>query len=601
MRLQGFRSVISSPGLRTRRLAALSILLSLIAALFAGCDAVEQPKTTPFYAETAPPPVPEFRWSNGRLPKSLDPALAAAAPETDVVRALFEGLTEIEPKTLEARPAAAEKWSTDAASTTWTFTLRANAKWSNGKPVTARDFEWAWQRLAADVDTTAHPELLSNFKRQTAKESANVENRTAASPVKQSAEAVDEPAPETSPPAEGEPQPGVGADVPKEKDQAAVPRFAVRAQDDRTLLVTLEHPDPDLPKLVAHAIFRPVFDGKQPFDPTSAATGLVTNGAFRVTACGPQGVTLERSATYWNASGVRLERVRFVPAETAEVALDAYRRGELDAVTNFEFSPLVLKLLEPYSDFQRNTHGALNFYEVNYRKYPFDDRRVREALASAIEREKLTETELGGATRPAFQFLPFTDTTAEAIVQDAKHAAELLSDAGFPRGENFPAVRLVVNRNDVQLRIARSVARMWKQNLNIDTEMIVKETSEMEDVREAGDFDVIRRGVVMPTADEMASLNAILDGIGPSTGESQLSVAEAPPQQGREPGPKDPDGRQDDELFRVYAIPLYFPTSYSLVKPYVAGFEMGGLDAPILGDVRVDNQWQPKKAASESN
>jgi ABC-type oligopeptide transport system substrate-binding subunit len=137
--------------------------------LLAGCDAVEQPKTTPYYAEPVVPRDSEFRWSNGKLPKSLDPAQAAAAPETDVVRAIFEGLTEIDPKTLEARPAAAEKWSSDADAKTWTFTLRAGAKWSNGKAVTAGDFERSWQRLAAMAGQSAHPELFANFKRETAK------------------------------------------------------------------------------------------------------------------------------------------------------------------------------------------------------------------------------------------------------------------------------------------------------------------------------------------------------------------------------------------------------------------------------------------------
>ena len=143
-----------------------TVALFLLLLIMSGCDAVEQPKTTPYYAEPAPPKVAEFRWSNGKLPKSLDPAFAAAAPETDIVRAIYEGLTEIDPKTLEPRPGVAEKWSSDESFTNWTFQLRANAKWTNGSAVTARDFERSWQRLAAMGDAAAHPELLSNFKRE---------------------------------------------------------------------------------------------------------------------------------------------------------------------------------------------------------------------------------------------------------------------------------------------------------------------------------------------------------------------------------------------------------------------------------------------------
>ena len=84
--------------------ASVSLWLIFLSA----CSELEKPKTEPFYAQTAPPAKKEFRWSNGRMPKSLDPALAGAPPETDVVRAVFEGLTDTNPKTLEATPSVAE-------------------------------------------------------------------------------------------------------------------------------------------------------------------------------------------------------------------------------------------------------------------------------------------------------------------------------------------------------------------------------------------------------------------------------------------------------------------------------------------------------------
>src|SRR4029079_7831004 len=101
--------------------------------LLAACSEIQRTQPEPFYAETVPPPKQEFRWSNGKMPRSFDPARAAAAPETDVVRALFEGLTEIDTRTLEAVPAAAEKWSSSEDGRVWTFQLRKGARWSNGK------------------------------------------------------------------------------------------------------------------------------------------------------------------------------------------------------------------------------------------------------------------------------------------------------------------------------------------------------------------------------------------------------------------------------------------------------------------------------------
>jgi len=282
---------------------------------------------------------------------------------------------------------------------------------------------------------------------------------------------------------------------------------------------------------------------------------------------------------------------------------------------------LALKLLSPYEDFRRTTHSALNFYDVNTSKPPFSDRRVRQALSNAIERERLTEGEMEGLTRPALGFLPFGTRTKLKLSQDKDKARELLDEAGFPAGENFPVIRLVVNRNDTQQRIARSVARMWKQNLNLETEIIVKEAGELELARKTGDFDLVRRGVVLPTIDEAASFMAIFKspyepgeepveaiggarsptrGIQPNLnsvvgeGDSRTGVSSA----------ADTDGEmimtEEEAILELRAIPLYFPTSYSLVKPYISGFEINSLDALSLSNVLIDNNWQPKTTKGES-
>jgi oligopeptide transport system substrate-binding protein len=315
---------------------------------------------------------------------------------------------------------------------------------------------------------------------------------------------------------------------------------------------------------------------------------------------------LERSQTYWNRDAIKLERVQFVAMENAEHALTAYKSGDIDAVTNADFEPLALKLLEPFEDFRRRTHAAVNFYEVNHEKPPFDDRRVREALAIAIERDRLTEGEMEGLTQPALAFLPFGTNSDVKIIQDKEKALALFEEAGFPGGKDFPVIRLVVNRNETQQRVARAVARMWKQNLNIETEIVVKDNAEFEQARNAGDFDLIRRGVVFPTADELMSILAILKP--PQDPHEQGST------QPNEPGVEARDPQADSRkpldrpvaespdvtmseanaVYELWAIPLYFPTSYSLVKPYVAGFEMNSLDAPSLGDVSIDADWQPK-------
>jgi oligopeptide transport system substrate-binding protein len=315
---------------------------------------------------------------------------------------------------------------------------------------------------------------------------------------------------------------------------------------------------------------------------------------------------LEQSQSYWNRETIALEQVRLVASESAEQALNAYRAGEIDAVTNADFEPLALKLLEPFEDFRRRPHAAVNFYEINHEEAPFDDRRVREALAISLERERLTEGEMEGQTQPALSFLPFVTADETKIVQDKERAKDLMEDAGFPNGKEFPVIRLVINRNDTQQRIARAVARMWKETLNVETEIVVKENAELEEARVNGDYDLIRRNAVFPTADELMSILSILKppqnptatpepakGAGVEARDPKDLIAK--PQQSSSPvQAPDVTMSEANAIYELWAIPLYFPTSYSLVKPYVSGFEMNSLDAPSLADVSINSDWQPK-------
>ena len=610
--------------LRSGVFARLVVLAAV--ALSLSCSELEKPKGDVLYAEATPPRKQEFRWSNGKMPKSFDPALASAPPETDIARAVFDGLTDLDTKTLNESPALAEKWESSADFKTWTFHLR-NANWSNGDPITASDFVRSWKRLAAMGEKAPFGYLIDNIVGMRPKkgESATLPEMLASPPANHQLPIQPErvrpqtPAENQKPAANdtGPIQKSDTEEAGKKKTPAGVgEKIGVEAVSETELKVTLISPDKDFPKLVANPVFRPVFgDGKE------FASGLnpdfVTSGAFHITSAGSDGIVLDRSDSYWNRQAVNLERVRMIPQQNAEAALEAYKAGQLDAVTNAEFAPLALKLLSPYEDFRQTTHNALNFYEFNLERPPFNDHRVREALAIAIERERLTEGELKGSTTPATSFLPFDDQPHEQIEQDVDRARDLLDRAGFPDGENFPTILLLINRNDTQQRVARSVAKMWKDNLNINTEIVVKDAADLETARAAGDYDLVRRGLVFPTTDSTASFLAIFPPqheaekssepketdtsiaglhLGDKPATAVDNSAHAAPDAAR----SDPTFTEDRALFELRAIPLYFPTSYSLVKPYVRGFEINGLDAPSLRDVMIDSNWQPKTANGES-
>jgi ABC-type oligopeptide transport system substrate-binding subunit len=606
------------------------IFVLVFGLLTSACSELEKPKTDSLYAEATPPRKQEFRWSNGKMPKSFDPALASAPPETDITRAVFDGLTDLDAKTLKEVPALAEKWESSSDFKTWTFYLRTGAQWSNGDPLTAHDFVRSWKRLAGmgdkapfgylldnivgirskKVETPTLPELLSGQPSNRQMPLLPEQIRPKTQTEKQRTESNDE----------GPVKRAETEDSAKRKAAQAEAKIGLEAVSDTELKVSLINPDKDFPKLVANPVFRPVFgDGKE------FAGGLspdfVSSGAFHITSVGSDGIVLDRSDHYWNRPAVSLERVRLIPQESAEAALEAYKSGQVDAVTNADFAPLALKLLSPYEDFRQTTHNALNFYEFNLKRAPFNDHRVREALAIAIERERLTEGDMKGSTTPATSFLPFDDQPHEQLEQDTDRAQDLLDRAGFPDGENFPTVRLLVNRNDTQQRIARSVAKMWKENLNINTEIVVKDPADLEAARAAGDYDLVRRGLVFPTTDATASFLAIFQPEKETQGATdkkdadkqianllnntnQELQAENNSHTSLSTLHESPDIRptitEEQAIFELKAIPLYFPTSYSLVKPYVRGFEINGLDAPSLKDVIIDSSWQPKAVNGES-
>ena len=255
--------------------------------------------------------------------------------------------------------------------------------------------------------------------------------------------------------------------------------FGARAINEHTLQVTLQHADTGFPALVAHPVFRPV---KVPdADQTNRLESheLISNGAFLLSATETDKVQLQRAKTYWDDASVALDRVTFVNTTNAEDALSAYQAGEIDAITNAPFEPLALKLLAPYKDFRRSTFGALTYYGFNTSREPFDDVRVREALALAIDRERVSRDDLGGATEPAGKFLPEAMSGEKPVVDqtelleyDVNKARELLAQAGYPNGEGFPVIRLLINRNEQQRIVAQSIAAMWRSALNIETEIV---------------------------------------------------------------------------------------------------------------------------------
>ena len=571
---------------RPRFWLASALIFSLI---FTGCflDA----KVEPYYGRVTPRSSQEFHWSNGGLPQTFDPAFAAAPPDTDLVRAIFEGLTEYDPKTLTPVPAVATSWEPSNGGREWTFYLRDDARWSNGELVTAGDFVRSWRRIKSIGDLAPHTGLLANI--------VGAERRSGV----------------TAPPAgttKTQRKNGAGSagSAGKTTGKTNEGPFGAVAVSDRVLRVRLQRPDMNFPALVAHPVFRPVKMDDENVVARLSAGQLVSNGAFSVAPSEGERVLLQKADNYWDKQQVTLERVEFVGAKDAESAVAAYRAGEVDAVTNAAFEPLAIKLLAPYEDFRRTTYAALTYYSFNKAHEPFDDVRVREALTLGFDRERISKDDLGGATEPAKRFLPDAVTNSlkpvveksELLEKDYERARKLLEEAGFPNGEGFPKVRLLINRNEQQRVVAQSIAAMWLDVLNIETEIIIKPWDEYTAAINSGDYDVVRRGIVMQTTDELTNIRMLFPD-GPSSSE-QLQAQSSPANPTETPGRSNsrpatlgappPIETESQALNDLSVMPVYFASSYALVKPYVTGFDSNVLDAPSLKTVRINTDWKPQ-------
>ena len=263
------------------------------------CSELEKPKTEPFFADAPPPAKKEFRWSNGKTPKSFDPAFASAPPETDVVRAVFDGLTDTDSKNLQVVPAVAEKWEASGDFKTWTFYLRKDAKWSNGETVKAEDFVRSWKRLTEMGDKVPHYKFLTNIigmrKPETENKNPASENQEIDSVSRQAAN-QSLPFTKTQPNSNSSTNTAANTRIIEEKkteSKKAEPKFGIEAVDEFTLKVSLIKPDKEFPALVANPIFRPVYGDGKNLEGENLNADIVTNGAFRIFSIGQDGITLE--------------------------------------------------------------------------------------------------------------------------------------------------------------------------------------------------------------------------------------------------------------------------------------------------------------------
>lgn len=475
-------------------------------------------------------------------PEYIDPGVGEGRYESNIMRSLYEGLVQHDPKDLHAIPALAERWDLSPDKTTYTFHLRNNAVWTDGKPVTAHDLVYAWERVLNPKTGAKYAFAMFHIK------NARAYHRG-----------------ELTDPAQ----------------------LGFRALDDHTFEMRLEHPTPFILDLMCYPVFFPVprwaieAHGARWTQPEH----IVSNGPFALERWVSHKVlTLQRSPSYWDAANVKLAGIHFYPVEDMETALKMYEAGELDIA--WELPPNKEPQLLSHPHFQGGPQLATYYFTINITQPPVDNLKVRQALAHAIDRKALVDKYLFKINIAHASMVPAGlagYTPAAGLEFDPVKARALLAEAGYADPKTLPPLTLHYNTENRHRLVAQVLQQMWKTNLGIEVQLWNEEWKSYLKTRQALQYQISRSGWVGDYPDP----NSFLDLFASDSPQNQTGwkspVYDALLQ--RAAGEVDVAKRattlqQAEALLLTEApvIPVYTYMNTMLVHPRVQGFYSNLLD-----------------------
>ena len=394
---------------------------------------------------------------NGAEPLSLDPHQASGTWENRIIGDMLQGLTTDDPQGRPI-PGMATEWSTSPDGLVWTFKLR-DAKWSDGQPVTAEDFVFAWQRIMTTSPPAKYASILYVIKNAEKIYDGRIKDVT---------------------------------------------QLGVRAIDAKTLEVTLEHPAPYLPGLLTHYTSFPI--PKHVVEKVGKdwikAENFVGNGPYKLQQWKPNDfVHVVRNANYYDNANVCIDQIFFYPTADDNAAERKVRTGDLDINTNFSGSRLeeINKNLPGYA----RIHGytGLTYYIFNLRKAPFNDARVRAAISMTADREFVTKEILKAGQQPAYSLVPpgianyqtgamSTDFKGQSIEERLARAKKLLEEAGYGPEKPLKFTFSFRNSGD-NPRVAPVVQQNWAKIAPwVQVEILGAETQINYEKLRTGDFEL---------------------------------------------------------------------------------------------------------------
>ena len=528
----------------------LLLVLTFITVLASGCG-----------SKAAAPSVPAqvLRISVGSEPETLDPRKTVGLAEQQIIRQVFEGLITLNTKG-EFVPGVAEKWEVSPDGIKYKFFLRANAKWSNGDPVTAHDFEYSWK-------TTLSPELASRQAQMMY-------------PLK-NAEAYN-------------------------KRKATADEVGVKALDDRTLEVTLETPSAYFMSFVICPIYFPVNKKLASTNDkwASDVSTLIGNGPFKYSAWAHNSkIEMVKSDNYWDNNAVKLGKIEFVLSDSATTVINMLDNNQIDMSLISPPSQQIARLQKEnklvVSPFVAHYH-----YVFNTTKPPLDNVKVRKALAYALNRKAIVENLTRCGEPPALSwcapYLPDATPGSEFRKvggdyfkdHDVETAKKLLAEAGYPDGKGFPEITLLYNTDENHKAIAEAMQEMWKKNLGINIKPINQEFKVYMQARYSRNFELARRGWVGQYMDVMTAFETMLGGSSLNNSnwvnpEYDRLVNEAK---------ITPDNKKRMELLHqaekilmddMPILPIYYYMQHNTVRTYVKNYYVDGIQQLYLKEAYI--------------
>ncbi|MBK0347292.1 peptide ABC transporter substrate-binding protein [Aerococcaceae bacterium zg-ZJ1578] len=492
-------------------------------------------------------------------PPTVDPALASDSASGAIIKNVFEGLTMI--KENKAVPGVAESWEMSEGGLVYTFKLR-ESKWSNGEPVTAGDFEYAWKRVLNPETASEYASLLY---------------------IIQGAQAYNT---------------GEG----KEEE------VAVKAIDDQTLEVKLTAPVAYFPELIAHYTFMPVHKATVESDENwamEAGDSYVVNGPFVLSEWNHSSdYVLTKNPNYWDAENVSLETVNVQMVESEATANAMFQNGDIDYLGS-PYQTVSLDAIDSYkADGRLNVadFAAVYWYKMNTTDEVIGNVNIRKALALAIDRKGLVTNITKGEQQPALGYVPatiagFEEDRGYFADADFEKAKEYLTKGLEELGMKDPSeltVNISINTSEAHSAIAQYIQEGWAKNLGINVNIDNSEWQVYLDKLNVLDYQIGRLGWIADynDASSFLSMYDTAENGNNDTGWSNESFTKL-----LKDAELETDAAKRAELLKqaeavmideMPVIPIYYYTNLSVKKDNVKNMAADGLGNVPLKSVVVE-------------